>query len=135
MNRVLTAMTNDIRRFVTFIVMGSVLFCAPVPAAQQRQDHWLVGQWEGKIEEYLPKQNPARTLQVFAVLSDGTVRGRWAITGQGTAAADVKVQGEQVNIMTGKESQVVLRRERDDLLVGTLTLQKGRRSFRITLTK
>jgi CHAT domain-containing protein len=121
-------------RTALFFILNVILFSFQLSFAQTRPNHWLVGQWDGKIEKYLPKENPARTLQVFAVLSDGTARGRWAITGQDTARADVKVQGEQVNIVTGKESQVVLRRERDDRLVGTFTLQKGR-NFRITLTK
>ena len=120
-------MAEDIQRFiVSFTVLISVLFSFQLSFAQQGQSHWLVGQWDGQIENYLPNENPARTLQVFAVLSDGTVRGRWAITGQGTGTADIKMQSAQVTIVTGKDSRVVLRRERDNLLAGTFTLSKGR---------
>jgi tetratricopeptide (TPR) repeat protein len=119
---------------VIFFVLSIILLCFQASFAQQRQSHWLIGQWNGQIAGYLPKQNPARTLQVFEVLTDGTVRGRWSITGQSTGEADVSVDGAQVRIMTGADSHVALTRERDDLLVGAFVLKNGR-GFSIRLTK
>jgi CHAT domain-containing protein len=128
----ITIRWNTIKTITFFLIiagLGIRDLCA-----QQRQSHWLVGQWEGHIEGYPLNLNPARTLQVFEVLSDGTVRGRWSITGESTGEAEVKVEGVQVRIMTSADSQVVLNRVRDNLLAGDFTLKNGRR-FTIQLTR
>ncbi len=119
---------------ITFFLVSVILFSFQASLAQQTQTHWLVGQWEGKIEGYLPKQNPARTLRVITVSSDGTAQARWAVTGQGMGGADIAVDGLKVTVVTSAKSQVELSREGDNLLVGTFILQTGRR-FPIKLTK
>ena len=119
---------------ITFFLVSVILFSFQASLAQQTQTHWLVGQWEGKIEGYLSKENPGRTLRVIAVSPDGTAQARWAVTGQGMGGADIAVDGLKVTVVTSAKSQVELSREGDNLLVGTFTLQTGRR-FPIKLTK
>lgn len=101
---------------VTFFILNVILFNVQAALAQQRQSHWLVGQWEGKIERYLPKQNPGRTLLVLSVSPDGNAQARWAITGQAASVADVNVNAGKVAVVTGAESLVELAREGDGLL-------------------
>ncbi len=102
--------------------------------SQQSETHWLVGQWEGKIERFPFKDGPARTLRVIKISPDGTAQARWAITGQGMGGADVRVDGVNVSVVTSAQSRVQLSRQDDNLLVGTFTLKDGRR-FPIRLTK
>jgi len=111
-----------------------MLFGVKVLFAQPALPHWLVGQWEGEIEGITSGEGPARTLRVTTVSTDGTAHAGWAVTGRRMGGADVHVDGLQVKVVTAADSLVELKREREDLLVGTFTL-RNRRRFPIRLIK
>lgn len=119
---------------ITFFVLSFVLLNFQEGFGQQTQSHWLVGSWEGKIEEYSGKDDPGRTLQVDAVSPDGKALARWTVTGQKRGRVDAKVEGSQVQVVTGGNSLVELTREGDDSLSGTFTLGTGR-AFPIKLAR
>ena len=53
------------------LIVTIALF-VPVPTfAQQSQNQWLIGHWDGTIEGFPPSENPARVLRVHKVAADG----------------------------------------------------------------
>jgi hypothetical protein len=118
-----------------FVLIIVVLLSFHAASAQQPPSYWLIGHWDGIIDGFPANQNPARTLRVHAVAPDGTAQARWAITGQSTTGANVKVDGSQVNfVVAGSKSVVELTREGDDSLAGKITFANGK-PFPIKLTK
>src|SRR5215475_2175701 len=121
-------------KITIFFILNIIFISFQFSLAQQPESHWLVGQWEGEIEGFTSREGPARTLRVIAVSTDGIAQAGWAVTGRSMGEANVHIDGVQVKVVTAAESLVELKREREDLLVGTFTLQ-NRRRFPIKLIK
>lgn len=103
--------------------------------AQEPQNNWLIGRWEGKIEGFPRRSGPARTLRVRSVAPDGAVDALWSVTGQDEFPCDVRVNGSEVTIIVAvSESSVRLTREEDDVLAGKFTLKSGE-AFPIKLSR
>ncbi|MGE5302774.1 MAG: hypothetical protein ACM3TN_05565 [Alphaproteobacteria bacterium] len=103
--------------------------------AEEPQNSWLIGRWEGNIEGYARRSGPARTLRVSSVAPDGAVEALWSVTGQDEFPRDVMVKGSEVTIIVGvSESSVRLTRDQDDVLAGKFTLKSGE-VFPIKLTR
>ena len=106
-----------------------------VSFAQEPQNNWLIGRWEGNIERFSRRSGPARTLRVRSVAPDGAVDALWSVTGQDEFPCDVKVNGSEVTVLIAvSESSVRLTREEDDVLAGKFTLKSGA-VFPIKLTR
>lgn len=94
--------------------------------AQESQNRWLVGRWEGNIERFHHRSGPARTLRVRSVAPDGSIDALWSVASQDEYPCDVKVNGSEVTIFIAvSESSVRLTREKDDVLAGKFTLKNG----------
>ena len=103
--------------------------------AEEPQNSWLIGRWEGNIEGYSRRSGPARTLRISGVTSDGEVNALWSVTGQEEFPCNVTVNGSEVIVIVGvSESSVRLTREKDDVLAGKFTLRSGE-TFPIKLTR
>ncbi len=94
--------------------------------AQEPQNSWLIGRWEGNIERFSRRSGPARTLRVRSIAPDGAVDALWSVTGQDEFPCDVKMNGSEVTVIVAvSESSVRLAREGDDVLAGKITLKSG----------
>jgi hypothetical protein len=103
--------------------------------AQEPQNRWLVGRWEGNIERFHRRSGPARTLRVRSVAPDGSVDALWSVTGKDEFPCEVTVNGSEVTILVAvSESSVRLKREADDVLAGKFTLKNGE-AFPIKLNR
>jgi hypothetical protein len=103
--------------------------------AQEPENNWLIGRWEGKIERFSRRSGSARTLRVRSVAPDGSVDALWSVTGQDEFPCDVKVNGSEVTVIVAvSESSVRLTREEDDVLAGKFTLKSGE-AFPIKLNR
>lgn len=106
-----------------------------VSFAQEPQNNWLIGRWEGNIERFSRRSGPARTLRVRSVAPDGAVDALWSVTAQDEFPCDVKVNGSEVTVIVAvSESSVRLTREGDDMLAGKITLKSGE-AFPIKLSR
>lgn len=94
--------------------------------AQEPQNSWLIGRWDGNIQRYSRRSGPARTLRVRSVAGDGTIDALWSVTGKDEFPCSVKVNGSEVTVVVGvSESSVRLTREEEDVLAGKFTLKSG----------
>jgi len=119
---------------LAFLLASVIFFSVQSASAQQPQSHWLIGHWEGTIENYRSKEGPDRTLRVHAVSPDGKAVGRSSVTGMNSVAIDVVVEGVQIKFLLPSKNLVELKREGDDRLVGNYTLPDGR-AFPLTLKR
>jgi hypothetical protein len=104
-----------------------------VSLVQEIGIHWLVGQWEGNIDQYTGEDGPRRILRVVAVSADGTADATWAAN-QALSGANIQVDGLRVKVVTGANGVVELTRRNDGTLVGIFTPQRGQ-SLSIRLSK
>ncbi len=112
-----------------------VLLSCRTSFAQEPQNSWLIGRWEGNIQQFSRRSGPARTLRVRSVAPDGTIDALWSVTGQDEFPCNVKVNGSEVTIVvTVSESSVRLTRQEDDVLAGKFILRSGQ-EFPIKLTR
>ena len=121
---------------VGFLLVAALLY-SYTSVAQQTQDSWLIGYWEGELQDYAAqggKGNPRRYIEVTAVAPDGTAQGVFGVDGQPPAKATVEVKGPKVHIVNAAKSIAALTREGDDRLVGTLTWTDGK-VFSLPLVK
>jgi hypothetical protein len=103
--------------------------------AQEPQYNWLIGRWEGNIEQFSRRSGSARTLRVRSVAPDGVVDALWSVTGQDEFPCDVRVNGSDVTVTVAvSESSVRLTREQDDVLTGRIILKSGE-AFPIKLSR
>jgi hypothetical protein len=116
-----------VKRFFMFLV-GSVLFLgSPISSsAQQGQDEWLVGKWQGVLQDFAdPSLNAGRTLRVTAVSQDGGVQGFWYISGREQYPAKITIEGSTIGVVTGSKAAVELKRKGENQLDGSLTSPAG----------
>lgn len=113
-------------RIAILLIPIIVVFSYSASFAQEPQNNWLIGRWEGNIERFSRRSGPARTLRVRSVAPDGAVDALWSVTGQDEFPCDVKVNGSEVTVLIAvSESSVRLTREGDDMLAGKITLKSG----------
>ncbi len=94
--------------------------------AQEPQNSWLLGRWDGSIQRYSRRSGPARTLRVRSIAPDGTIDALWSVTGKDEFPCSVKVNGSEVTIVIGvSESSAHLTRQEDEVLAGKFTLKSG----------
>ena len=99
-----------------------------VPFAAHAQAHWLVGRWEGEVTGGSGVDGPKRVMVVQSVAADGAVRGSWSFTGQGGGNADIRLQGDTVNVTSGRANSYTLKRVNPNRLEGDyITGARGRR--------
>lgn len=112
-----------------------VLLGYQLGSAQQTQNPWLIGRWDGNIEGFTGEGGPARMLRVNNISAEGTIVSLWGIPPQRRGRAEVKVDGSQVKVFVPfSKVTVELARENDDVLVGKILLAGGQ-EFPIKLTK
>ena len=112
-------------KIAAFSFIIAFLICFQPSLAQETQDHWLIGRWEGNISGYIGRSSPRRTLRVIEVAPDGAAKGMWYVTGQQALPAFIRVEELQVKILTAGSSVVELTREGNDLLVGNYISENG----------
>lgn len=115
-----------------FLVFSAVL-SAQMSFAEENPAEWLIGKWEGALQDFSPKDAAGRKMKVTTVAPDGTAQGQFG-GGARPGAAQIKLEGSQVKVITGMKAVVVLNRTGDDRLEGTFTWPDGR-AFSIALTK
>jgi hypothetical protein len=118
---------------VTLVALAAIL-CAQAPHAQDDPSKWLIGGWEGSIQNYSPREGPGRIMMVMAIAPDGTVQGMWGATGGGLGKAEIRLTETGVRLVTSAGSIVELTRVGEDRLEGSFTLKTGS-TFALTLTK
>ena len=124
-----------VRTTGVFLVVA--LLSSQASLAQQTQGAWLLGMWEGNLQDYAArggKGTARRFIEVTAVAPDGTAQGVMGIDGEPPGKAKIRLKDSQVHIVNAAQSVVELLREGDDRLVGKLTSQDGR-VFSLTLEK
>jgi hypothetical protein len=118
---------------VTLVALAAIL-CVQGPHAQDDPSKWLIGGWEGSIQNYSPREGPGRIMVVMAIAPDGTVQGMWGATGGGLGKAEIRLTETRVRLVTSAGSIVELTRVGEDRLEGSFTLKTGS-TFALTLTK
>ncbi len=117
------------------IVIFLILSTFQVSIAQQSENQWFIGRWEGNIDGFRGKSGPGRTLRVHEISKDGTILAMWSVTGQRATKADVRVDNDQVRVVVGGSKSVVeMVREGESSLTGKFTLADGK-GFPIKLMK
>ncbi|HEY2988096.1 MAG TPA: hypothetical protein VGL11_10245 [Candidatus Binatia bacterium] len=106
-------------------VMMIALLCSQPARAQETQEHWLIGRWDGDISGYIGRGSASRTLRVTEVAADGIAKGLWYVTGQKPYLALILVEGAEVTIATAGHSRVELTREGNNSLVGKYIPENG----------
>lgn len=126
------------RKIYALALMLVAVFYAELSPAQQNDSSWLIGVWEGDLQDFAAKGGqgtPARVVMITAVAPDGSAQGRMGIPGRlGLGPADVRVGGAEVIIVNVVKSVLNLTRRGDEQLVGTLTGPTGK-VFELTLTR
>jgi hypothetical protein len=115
------------------LVVFAFALSAQLSFAQQNPGEWLVGWWEGALQDFAPKEAAGRTMKVTAVAPDGTAQGLFGGGGK-PGKAQIKLEGPQVKVITGINAVVVLNRTEEGRLEGTFTWPDGR-AFPVTLMK
>jgi hypothetical protein len=104
-------------------------------SAQQTQIPWLIGRWDGNIEGFTGKGEPARMLRVNNISAEGAIVSLFGIPPQRRGRAEVKLDGSQVKIFVpSSKTTLELVRESDDVLGGKIVIANGR-EFPIKLMK
>jgi hypothetical protein len=120
--------------FPSFIV-AILLFGAVPTFAQQSQNQWLIGHWEGMIEGFPSSINPSRVLRIHTVSADGKAVALWVIPGSNASQTETSTDGTSVKIaVQGVNASVELTREGDDVLSGKYINSNGK-PFPVKFTK
>jgi len=120
---------------LTFLVVIISLLSFRPSLAQEKQSHWLIGRWDGMLEDPSRKDGLNRTLRVFDVTPDNKAPAFFARNPLDTTRAECLLEGAKIKVVTLSTKRVVeLTREGDESLVGTFTDENGRQ-FPIRLTK
>jgi hypothetical protein len=114
-------------KFLAFLIVTVVLF-GPVPTfAQQSQNQWLIGHWDGTIEGFPASENPSRVLRVHNVSADGKAVALWVVPGSNAAQTETSTDGSSVKIaFPGSKAAIELIREGDGSLGGKFTNPSGK---------
>ena len=112
--------------FPSFTV--TILLFGAVPTfAQQSQNQWLIGHWEGMIEGFPSSINPSRVLRIHTVSADGKAVALWVIPGSNASQTETSTDGTSVKIaVQGVNASVELTREGDDVLSGKYINSNGK---------
>ena len=123
------------KQSTVFVFIALLLLGYQDANAQQAQNPWLIGRWDGKIEGFTGQGGTARMLTVNTISTAGAIVSLWGIPPQTRARVEVKADGSQVSVLVpSSKSTVELTRESDDVLVGKIVFTSGRQ-FPIKLTK
>lgn len=123
-------MKQSILVAVVMVILGYQL-----TSAQQTQNPWLIGRWDGNIEGFTGQGEPTRMLRVHSISAQGDMVGFFGIPPEGRGRVEVKVDGSQVRFFVPRtKSTVELTRQGDEVLVGKMIFASGR-ELPIKLTK
>jgi hypothetical protein len=112
--------------FRSLIVTIALLITAQ-SFAQQAQNEWLIGHWDGTIEGFPASENSSRILRVHSVSPDGKAVAFWAVSGSNASQAETNTDGSNVKIVfQGISTVVELTREGDSSLAGKYTNTSGK---------
>jgi hypothetical protein len=106
----------------------TIVLFIPVPVfAQQSQNQWLIGHWDGTIEGFPASENSSRILRVHSVSADGKAVALWAVPGSNASQTETSTDGSGVKIVFQGTSVVIeLTREGDTSLGGKYTNTSGK---------
>jgi hypothetical protein len=125
------------RKFKTlaFLIAVVLPFSYRTSFAQEGQIHWLIGRWDGLLEESSRKGGRNRTLRVLDVTPDNSGPATFGRSPLDSTRAELNLEGAKVKVVTLTTKRVVeLTRQGDESLVGTFTDESGQK-FPIRLTK
>ena len=120
-----------------FVAVVMVILGYQLTSAQQTQNPWLIGRWDGSIEGFTSQGEPARMLRVHSISVQGGMVGFFGIPPEGRGKVEVKVDGSQVRFFVPRiKSTVELTKEGDEVLVGKMIFASGRElPLKLTKTK
>jgi hypothetical protein len=114
-----------------------LVLCTQGLSAQQSDTRWLIGTWEGDLQDFSARggQGPAgRVIRITAAAPDGTAQGKMGVAGKTLNRAELTFDGSGLRIVNSSASVLKLKRNGDGHLVGTLTAKSGK-VFEILLTR
>jgi hypothetical protein len=110
-----------------FLIVTIALLVTAQSFAQQGQNQWLIGHWDGTIEGFPASENSSRILRVHSVSPDGKAVALWAVSGSNASQTETITDGSGVKIaFQGISTVVELTREGDSSLTGKYTNTSGK---------
>ena len=110
-----------------FLIVTIALLVTAQSFAQQGQNEWLIGHWNGTIEGFPGSENSSRILRVHRVSADGKAVALWAVPGSNASQTETSTDGSNVKIaFQGNSTVIELMREGDSSLAGKYINTSGK---------